>query len=450
MRRPPQGVSADADAADEEVEGYDLDYVSDDDAAPVARRGGRGGVPGDDASAFRDYTSTLAAKPDPDPRPLWVLPSGRILLEAWSPAYVQASDFLVAVAEPVQRPELLHEYRLTAHSLYAAVSAGVSAEEILYKLDVMSKVGLAPEVAAFVRAATANYGKVKLVLRRGGYWVETADAAAAAALAADPVIAEARVGGQGAVVVGEAPADAAGPALLAGVDAGMAHAAAAAAADAAAEAGGGGGDGGRDGMDADGGGRGQEAGDPAALAAAAAAGSAGAFAPPAPGTITTHSFEVAGAAVERVKARCLPDGLNCPLLEEYDFVGDGNLAPLQAELKPGTVFRPYQVKAMEKMFGNGRARSGVVVLPCGAGKTLVGVTAAMRVRRPTLVLVTNNVAVDQWRHQFKLWSTIQAQKGWVGGARVKWQRARKGQVDGPPPPPGLASQTSHPSSTPSS
>ena len=41
------------------------------------------------------------------------------------------------------------------------------------------------------------------------------------------------------------------------------------------------------------------------------------------------------------------------------------------------------------MFGNGRARSGVIVLPCGAGKTLVGVTAACTIRKRCLVLCTS-------------------------------------------------------------
>jgi hypothetical protein len=35
------------------------------------------------------------------------------------------------------------------------------------------------------------------------------------------------------------------------------------------------------------------------------------------------------------------------------------------DLKPTTVLRPYQEKSLRKMFGNGRARSGVIVLPCG-------------------------------------------------------------------------------------
>lgn len=47
------------------------------------------------------------------------------------------------------------------------------------------------------------------------------------------------------------------------------------------------------------------------------------------------------------------------------------------------------------------------MLPCGAGKSLVGIAAAARVRKSILCLVTNNVSVDQWRYQFQLWTNLQ-------------------------------------------
>jgi len=75
------------------------------------------------------------------------------------------------------------------------------------------------------------------------------------------------------------------------------------------------------------------------------------------------------------------------------------LASPSIDLKPSTTLRPYQEKSLRKMFGNGRARSGVIVLPCGAGKTLVGVTAACTVRKRCLCLATSGVAVEQWRSQ---------------------------------------------------
>ena len=66
--------------------------------------------------------------------------------------------------------------------------------------------------------------------------------------------------------------------------------------------------------------------------------------------------------VEHVKARCLPGGLNYPMLEEYNFRDDSVNAALNVELRPTVNLRPYQEKSMAKMFGNGRARSGAYVL----------------------------------------------------------------------------------------
>jgi DNA excision repair protein ERCC-3 len=92
------------------------------------------------------------------------------------------------------------------------------------------------------------------------------------------------------------------------------------------------------------------------------------------------------------------------------------------------------------MFGSGRARSGIIVLPCGAGKTLTGVTAVGAVmqgccckrkrntdvplcspsphsfsfplqqvstmRKSAIVLCTSNVAVKQWCNEFNRWSNV--------------------------------------------
>lgn len=53
-----------------------------------------------------------------------------------------------------------------------------------------------------------------------------------------------------------------------------------------------------------------------------------------------------------------------------------------------------------------RARSGIIVLPCGAGKTLVGITAACTIKKSVLILCTSAVSVEQWRQQFKQWSNV--------------------------------------------
>ncbi|KAL4391463.1 hypothetical protein HN51_012580 [Arachis hypogaea] len=69
---------------------------------------------------------------------------------------------------------------------------------------------------------------------------------------------------------------------------------------------------------------------------------------------------------------------------------------IDMELKPQGKPPPYQEKSLSKMFGNGRARSGIIVLPRGTGKSLVGVSAACRMKQSCLCLATNGVSVDQW------------------------------------------------------
>jgi hypothetical protein len=50
--------------------------------------------------------SSMSLKADHANRPLWVTPTGQIYLEAHSPLYEEARDFLVAIAEPIRRPEV--------------------------------------------------------------------------------------------------------------------------------------------------------------------------------------------------------------------------------------------------------------------------------------------------------------------------------------------------------
>ena len=87
------------------------------------------------------------------------------------PAICPIHDFCCLVA--ACRPECIHEYRLTPHSLYAAVSVGLETETICSVLERLSKTRLAPDILAFIRESTQNYGKVKLVLQRNKFFVES-------------------------------------------------------------------------------------------------------------------------------------------------------------------------------------------------------------------------------------------------------------------------------------
>ena len=65
--------------------------------------------------------------------------------------------------------------------------------------------------------------------------------------------------------------------------------------------------------------------------------------------------------------------------------------------------RSYQEEAVEGFWAGG---SGVVVLPCGAGKTLVGAAAMARAGATTLILVTNTVSGRQWRSELLRRTTL--------------------------------------------
>ncbi|GAA1659264.1 DNA repair helicase XPB [Microbacterium flavum] len=80
-----------------------------------------------------------------------------------------------------------------------------------------------------------------------------------------------------------------------------------------------------------------------------------------------------------------------------DHAGYTPGTPHEIELaEDGWTLRPYQRKAVD-IFSEGG--SGVVVLPCGAGKTLVGAAAMAETKTTTLILVTNTVSARQWRDE---------------------------------------------------
>ncbi|HKE63507.1 MAG TPA: DNA repair helicase XPB [Micromonosporaceae bacterium] len=74
---------------------------------------------------------------------------------------------------------------------------------------------------------------------------------------------------------------------------------------------------------------------------------------------------------------------------------DGEAHPIDLK-EDGWSLRSYQHEAVDHFWAGG---SGVVVLPCGAGKTLVGAAAMAEAKATTLILVTNTVAGRQWKRE---------------------------------------------------
>ncbi len=90
--------------------------------------------------------------------------------------------------------------------------------------------------------------------------------------------------------------------------------------------------------------------------------------------------------------------------------GDAFTMQLTPALPDGTPWslRDYQVHAIDAFHGGPSAGSGVVVLPCGAGKTLVGVGAMVRLGMRTLILCTGRTALKQWKRTVLEHTTLTA------------------------------------------
>ena len=331
--------------------------------------------------------SKLELKSDHHDRPLWIDgKTNKITLETFSPTFKQAQDFLITIAEPKSRPTFLHEYQLTPHSLYAAVSVGLTAYDILNGLNKFLKTPLPQGVIDFVEACTQSFGVVKLVLKQNHFFLETSDPEILRMLLKDSVISTAleTEDRSDKNIIQEAA-----PKLNTLVIPGTNEAA----------------------------GVRQQLGQTKPAPPDARAGNTQSNEDEMMTALREedddedlgeerqiYSREVPNRSVEVVTKRCQDIGY--PALQEYDFNNDRVNPSLDIDLKPGTKIRDYQEKSLGKMFGNGRAKSGIIVLPCGAGKTLVGITAACTIRKGTVVLCTSSMSVVQWRNEFLKWSNV--------------------------------------------
>jgi DNA excision repair protein ERCC-3 len=320
---------------------------------------------GDEDGVIGADFSDLPLKPDHIQRPCWTCPDGTIYLEAFHDLYSQAYDFLVAIAEPVARPEFVHQYKLTPFSLYAAVATNIETESIIVVLERLSKNALPIQVKKFIRDCTSKYGKARLVLKHNKFYVESEYPMVLRELLRDPTIAQARVqedvdnvDEHGFITNAKAEEMKENLEILREPDEDSDE-------------------------ELDSGEQQEKQKKPT----------------------TVVSFQVDGAKVENVKRQAIE--LDYPLMEEYDFRNDSvNPNVPLFDLKPITRIRRYQERSLAKMFGNGRARSGIIVLPCGAGKTLTGVTAAQTIKKSCVCLATNAVSVLQWKYQFQKWTNI--------------------------------------------
>ena len=115
--------------------------------------------------------------------------------------------------------------------------------------------------------------------------------------------------------------------------------------------------------------------------------------------IDENSIAVPPSERGRLKQALLKAGWPAEDLAGYV---DGESHPIALN-HDGWQLRDYQQYATEAFWSGG---SGVVVLPCGAGKTIVGAAAMDKAESTTLILVTNTVAGRQWRDELLRRTTL--------------------------------------------
>jgi DNA excision repair protein ERCC-3 len=117
------------------------------------------------------------------------------------------------------------------------------------------------------------------------------------------------------------------------------------------------------------------------------------------GPISNEAFRIQPWARGQVKQELLKLGWPAE-----DFAGYAEGTPHEIDLLQGEwAIRNYQTQAVEKFWAGG---SGVVVLPCGAGKTIVGAAAMAVAKTNTLILVTNTVSARQWKSELLKRTTL--------------------------------------------
>jgi len=250
--------------------------------------------------------------PASDANPIIVQSDRSVLLEAHSPRFLEARDFLGRFAELIKSPEHIHTYRITPLSLWNAAASGMAVEEVVGILQEYSKYPLPNNVVRDIFEYASRYGKLKL-LRRDGLVLVSPDEDLIDEICQLKTLGEYLLGRE-----------------------------------------------------------------------------------------DKRTVRIRPERRGHVKQALLRVGYPVE-----DLAGYAEGAPLAVHLRDkarsGTPFalRPYQREAVDAFYAGGTefGGTGVVALPCGAGKTIVGMGAMARVRAQTLILVTSIVAARQWRDE---------------------------------------------------
>ena len=241
-------------------------------------------------------------------KPLIIQSDRTLMLDVHSPSCDDCRNQIIAFSELVKAPEHVHTYHISPISLWNAASAGISAEEILQRLDRWTKFPIPPNVSAFISDISSRYGKLKLYpFNEERYLLKVSDQLIARAIASDQTLK------------------------------GLVH----------------------------------RTGKP-------------------------DEFEI--LKYDRGTAKLALIKLGYPVDDHIPLLKSEHVPiNLRAEL------RSYQQQAVGSILGDMGPGTGfgTIVMPCGSGKTLVGMGIMSRLQTRTLILCPNVVAVHQWIAELK-------------------------------------------------
>ncbi|KAK8882125.1 TFIIH basal transcription factor complex helicase XPB subunit [Tritrichomonas musculus] len=117
-------------------------------------------------------------------------------------------------------------------------------------------------------------------------------------------------------------------------------------------------------------------------------------------------FHLLSDKIEDVNTRAKTNELQ--LINEYDFRNDTDLNNIDISIRKEYASQLYrhQNEAMMSLFKNSYLRSGIITLPYGSGKSVIGAMTVATIKKPTIIFCENILSIDQWYSNFLKFTTI--------------------------------------------
>lgn len=302
-----------------------------------------------------------------DDRPCFIFPDGHIFIETYSPFFDKVIEFINSIAEPCSRPKHMQEFQLNEYLIYSSITLGLSVDEIIKTLELISKNKITDELKNKIKECNNKIDKARILLKNDKFYIESTDIDVlydmASKFSSNNTIKDHLVFPESKsentisykefefIKVDKDEVEKYNKSLI---DNGLNSSVSYLSSDIERR--------------------------PKL-------------------SVNFYRFEISEAAVSEVRKISIEDKLF--LSDEYDYTDDTELSNMRIEFKDLACVRPYQEKAISKIFVGNRARSGIIVLPCGSGKTLVGVLAITRLKKSSIVVCNSIIPVEQWDTHFR-------------------------------------------------